>query len=165
MSSGDAMATHDPWASLDDPIPAKAVVAGAGQSMLLTLIDSAGLIVSAFLSWIRPDEVRGIEISYRAFYRTTFTANASFLRSAGAVAVLIGLVAILGLASRAGWITRFAGALGIIGFALFTITLYRLNLNVPASMGPGPWFMLGGGLVAMFGGFFARRPNIVVANT
>ena len=140
------------------------VVPGAGQSMLFTLIGASGVIVSAFLEWIRPDGIRGTEIGYRAFYRTTFSADATFLRSAGAVAILIGLIAIVGLASRSGWITRLAGALGIVAFALFTITLYRLDMTVPEALGPGPWFMLGGGIVAMFGGFFATRPRMVVRN-
>jgi hypothetical protein len=141
------------------------VITGAGQSMLFTMVGATGLILSGFLEWIRPDGVRGIEISYRAFYRTQFSMNATFFRSAGAVAIAIGLLAVLGLASSAGWVTRLAGALGIIAFALFTITLYRLNVDVPTALGPGPWFMLGGGLVAMFGGFFATRPKrIMVTN-
>jgi len=140
------------------------VVDGAGQSMLFTLIGAAGLITSGFLEWTRTDGVRGTDIGYRAFYRTTFTTDATFLRSAGFAAIVMGLIAILGLASRSGWITRLAGAAGIIAFALFTMTLYRMDMNVPTVLGPGPWFMLGGGLVAMFGGFFARRPRIVVTN-
>lgn len=139
-------------------------ITGAGQSMLFTMLGATGLILSGFLEWIRPDGVRGIEIGYRAFYRTGFSTNAAFFRSAGAVAIAIGLLAVLGLASRSGWVTRLAGALGIIAFALFTITLYRMDMSVPTALGAGPWFMLGGGLVAMFGGFFATRPRMVVTN-
>src|SRR6266568_3819126 len=117
------------------------VVDGAGQSMLFTLIGAGGLIASGFLGWVRPEGVRGIDISYRAFYRTTFATDATFLRSAGFAAIVIGLVAILGLASRSGWITRLAGAAGIIAFALFTMTLYRMDMSVPTALGLGPWFM------------------------
>ena len=141
---------------------ADAVIGTAGQSMLFTLIGAAGLIVAAFLDWIRPDGVRGIDVGWRAFYRTSFVVDATFLRSAGFIAILIGLVAILGLAFRSGWMTRLAGALGIIAFALFTITLYRANADLPRALGPGTWFMLGGGIMALFGGFFMTRPRVVM---
>ena len=137
----------------------------AAQSMLFTLVGAAGLIVAAFLDWIRPDGIQGTDISYRAFYQANFSVDASFLRSAGAISVAIGLLAILGLASRSGWITRLAGALGIIAFALFTITLYRADSDLPASLGAGMWFLLGGGIVTLFGGFFATRPRMVVTNS
>lgn len=151
---------------LEDPARSGPVITGAGQSMLFTMLGATGLILSGFLEWIRPEGVRGIEVGYRAFYRTEFSTTASFFRSAGAIAVAIGLLAVLGLASRAGWVTRLAGALGIIAFALFTITLYRMSVDVPTSLGAGPWFMLGGGIVAMFGGFFATQPRrVVVTNS
>jgi hypothetical protein len=151
---------------VEDPAMSRPAITGAGQSMLFTMVGATGLILSGFLEWIRPDGVRGIEIGYRSLYQTEFTTNAPFFRSAGAVAVAIGLLAVLGLASRAGWVTRLAGALGIIAFALFTITLYRMNLDVPTSLGAGPWFILGGGIVAMFGGFFATRPQrVIVTNS
>jgi len=151
---------------VENPATSAPVITGAGQSMLFTMVGATGLILSGFLEWIRPDGVRGIEISYRAFYRAGFSTSASFFRSAGAVAIALGLLAVLGLASRAGWITRLAGALGIIAFALFTITLYRMDMTVPTSLGAGPWFMLGGGLVAMFGGFFVTRPRrVIVTNS
>jgi hypothetical protein len=145
-----------------DAAMAGPVITGAGQSMLFTMVGATGLVLSGFLEWIRPEGVRGIEINYRALYQTDFTTGATFFRSAGAVAIAIGLLAVLGLASSSGWITRLAGALGIITFALFTITLYRMNIDVPTSLGAGPWFMLGGGIVAMFGGFFVTRPKRVV---
>ena len=144
--------------------PTSAVLGTAAQSMLFTLVGAAGMIVAAFLDWIRPDGISGTEIGYRAFYQREFTVDATFLRSAGFVAILIGLVAILGLAFRSGWMTRLAGALGIIAFALFTITLYRLDLDLPTSLGAGMWVMLGGGIVTLFGGFFATRPRVVVSN-
>ena len=152
--------THEPMR-----MGAGTVLGTAGQSMLFTLVGSAGLIVAAFLDWVRPDGLTGTDISYRAFYRTNFSVDATFLRSAGAVSILIGIVAILGLAFRTGWITRLAGALGIIAFALFTITMYRADADIPASLGPGVWFMLGGGIVTLFGGFFATRPRVVMPDS
>ena len=152
VDSGPVMRTTGPGMALGT----------AMQSMLFTLVGAAGLIVAAFLDWIRPDGIAGTDVGYRAFFSTDFTVDAVFLRSAGFVSILIGLVAILGLTFRSGWVTRLAGALGIIGFALFTITMYRADADLPASLGLGTWFMLGGGLVTMFGGFFATRPRVIV---
>ncbi len=130
--------------------------------MLFTLLGAAGLIVSAFLEWVRPDGIMGTEVSYRAFFDSDFGTQAPFFRSAGVLVIAIGLLAILGMAARSGWITRLAGALGIIAFALFTITLYRVDANLPSTLGVGMWVLLGGGLLSMFGGLFATRPRIVV---
>lgn len=163
MNNGATIRSHPDGTARRFPVGA--VLGTAGQTMLFTLIGSAGMVLAAFLDWIRPDNVIGTEISYRAFYRTTFSADVPFVRSAGAVVIAIALVAILGLAFRSGWLTRLAGAMGIIGSALFAITMYRVGMDVPASLGAGPWFMLGGGIVTMFGGFFATRPKVVVENS
>jgi len=141
------------------------VLGTAGQTTLFTLVGAAGLIVAAFLSWIRPENALGTEISYRAFYRASFSTGAPFLRSVGAASIALGVIAIIGLAFRSGWLTRLAGAAGIVGFALFTISLHRAGMDVPTSLGVGVWLMLGGGIVALFGGFFASRPRVVVTNT
>jgi peptidoglycan/LPS O-acetylase OafA/YrhL len=114
------------------------------------------------LEWIRPDGIMGTEVSYRVYFDADFGTEAPFFRSAGVLVIAIGLLAILGMASRSGWITRLAGALGIIAFALFAITLYRVDANLPSSLGVGMWVLLGGGLLSMFGGLFATRPRIVV---
>ncbi|HJR18838.1 MAG TPA: sugar:proton symporter [Actinomycetota bacterium] len=145
--------------------PAEPVVSpidGMAQSMLFTLLGAAALIVSAFLEWIRPDGIVGADLSYRVLFDADFGTDATFARSAGAVVIGIGLLAILGMATRAGWVTRLAGALGIIAFATFTITLYRVGADLPNSLGVGAWVLLGGGLLTMFGGLFATRPKIVV---
>jgi hypothetical protein len=142
--------------------PVVSPIEGAAQSMLFTLLGAAGLIVSAFLEWIRPDGIMGTEMSYRAFFDADFGTQAPFFRSAGVMVIGIGLLAILGMVSRSGWITRLAGALGIIAFALFAITLYRIDANLPSTLGVGMWVLLGGGLLSMFGGLFATRPRIVV---
>jgi hypothetical protein len=158
--------------TIDEPVeptttaaPAVSPIDGAAQSMLFTLLGAAGLIVSAFLEWIRPDGTVGAELSYRAYFDTQFGTEAPFFRSAGFVVIAIGLLAIVGMASRSGWITRLAGALGIIAFALYAITLYRAGADIPTSLGVGSWVLLGGGLLSMFGGFFATRPKMVVHRT
>src|SRR5438309_6450718 len=78
-------------------------------------------------------------------------------RAAGFAMVVLGLVALLGLAPRSGWLTRFAGALGIIGFALFAIQVSRAHMTFPGSIDAGAWVSLAGGIVALLGGFFGSR--------
>src|SRR3989442_9900394 len=92
-----ATTTADQMEHPASTVPRGAVIDGAGQSILFTLVGAAALIVSAFLEWIRPEGVRGTEIGYRAFYRTTVLTDTTFLRSAGFVAIGVGLLAILGL--------------------------------------------------------------------
>jgi hypothetical protein len=137
-------------------------IEGTGASILVTLAGAAGMIVSAFLEWIRPDGVIGANISYRAFTDPAFGMDASFFRSAGFVAILLGFVAIAGLTFRSGWITRLAGALGVIAFALFAITLYRAGAELPEALGVGMWVLAGSSLLALFGGFFNTRPKMIV---
>jgi hypothetical protein len=151
--------------SMAEPTIRPAPIASVGSSILTTMVGATGMIVSAFLDWIRPDAIKGVALSNRAYWDVTFGSDERFLRSAGLVAIVVGLVAILGLAVASGWLTRLAGAAGIVGFATFTITMYRAEADLPAALGPGPWFLLGGGLLALFGGFFARRPKMIVNNS
>ena len=139
-----------------------APIASVGSSILTTMVGATGMIVSAFLQWIRPDGIDGVHVSNRAYWDVAFASDEQFWRSAGLIAIAMGLVAIIGLAVASGWLTRLAGAAAIVGFATFTITMYRAEADLPGALGPGPWFLLGGGLLALFGGFFARRPKLIV---
>jgi len=159
---GDGTAMHDHPDVARRRMAIGTVLGTAGQMTLFTLIGAAGMILSAFMSWIRPENVLGTEVSYRAFYRASFSTGAPFLRSTGAAVIALGLIAIIGLTFRSGWLIRFAGAAGIVAFALFTIAAHRAGMDVPTSLGVGTWVLLGGGIVALFGGFFATRPRVVV---
>ena len=61
----------------------------------------------------------------------------------------------LGLAFRSGWLTRIAGALGIVGFVLVAIELFRANGG--QALQAGAWVALAGSVVALIGGFFGTR--------
>lgn len=140
----------------------------------LSILGSAAMIVGAFLTWFRIDapagavgvpESTGIDLSWSIFYSTADPFGASFYSSAGVVAIALGVVALLGLAFRSGWLTRIAGALGIVAVVLFAITLFR----VPGQdfglgeIGVGAWLAAGGGLVALIGGFFGTRSAMAPA--
>jgi hypothetical protein len=138
-------------------------MAGAGSlavRVVLTLLGAAGLIVGSFLAWFQ--SVDGTKITMRIFVAHPGTVTA-LLRSAGAVTILIGFLAILGLAPRTGWLTRLAGALGLVATILFVIQMFRAPGNASISdLGAGFWLVLAGAVVALIGGFFGTRHRVMV---
>jgi len=136
---------------------------GIAARILLTLLGAAGLIVGGLMDWW--NGLIGTDLTGKVLYQTTFTRADRFLTSVGAVAVALGIVAVLGLADSNGWLTRLAGAVGVVVFILFAIEGYRSTSSVSAELdqiGPGAWIALAGGLVALVGGFLGR-PRVVVA--
>ena len=97
--------------------------ASLGIRLVLTLVGAAGLILGSFLKWL--NDVKGYKGSIRVFYARTAASNVSFWKSAGGVMIALGLIAVIGLAARSGWLTRIAGALGVVAFILFAINVYR----------------------------------------
>ena len=129
--------------------------------IVLTLLGAAGMIVGAFLKWIHG--ITGVQLDARALWRTEFLNTSTFVRTVGFVVIVLGLLAIVGLVPRGGWLTRLAGVLGIVAFVLFTITLYR----TPGRQFPDPgawvgaWTALAGSIVALIAGFFGTRRVVV----
>jgi hypothetical protein len=115
--------------------------------VLLTLVGAAALIVGAFAEWIKG--LRGTQLGLGALYNQTFVANVHLPLTVGFVVLVAGLVAVVGLATS-GWLTRLAGALGIVVFILLWIQLYLHGAKtIP---GAGVWLVLAGGLVTAVGG-------------
>jgi hypothetical protein len=127
--------------------------------LLFTLVGGAALIVAAFLNWTRG--IDGDNLSNHALVKTEFFAQSDIVKTVGGIAVLIGLIALLGLVDRTGWLTRLAGALGIVLFVLFAVEVYRTSQH---TMQTGAWLALAGGIVLVIGGFFGAR-EIVEAPT
>lgn len=121
--------------------------------VVLTLAGAAGMIVGPFLGWTGGG-IPGLRVRLAAFYRPDLGASGSFPVTVGGVMVLIGLLAIVGLAGRSGWITRLAGTLGIVAFALFVIELFRAGA---LPIGPGAWLALAGAVVALIAGFVTSQ--------
>src|SRR5437588_2680669 len=119
--------------------------------VLLTAAGAAGLIAGAFLKWL--NDVKGIDGSYRVYFANNPAPSVSFWKSAGAVMIVLGLIAILGLAARTGWLTRLAGALGLVAFILFAVNVYRRSNFTFTDFKVGIWVCLAGALLALIGGF------------
>ena len=134
--------------------------AGIAVRIVLTVLGAAAMIVGAFLDW--GGGTKGTEIEWRAFYDTNAAGGGTvgFVTSVGMVFIVLGLLALLGLAFRTGWLTRVAGALGLVAAVLITITLYRAGEGL-SFWGIGFWTSALGSLVALIGGFFGSRPRVV----
>lgn len=169
----DAAPGHTHEAAPAAAVDVRPTASGLATRILLTLLGAAGLIVGAFLPWFRfsGDEApagtdfAGINTDYSLFYSTDFPFGVDLIRSAGAVMILLGILAILGLAFRTGWLTTLAGVLGIVGFALILISLYRVP-DIGAgveNVGLGLWIVLAGSVIAVIAGFFGTRPRAVAA--
>jgi hypothetical protein len=132
--------------------------------IFLTIVGTAGMVVGTFLRWIHG--VTGIHLDVRALYKTDFATTPKFVSTVGFVMIVLGLLAIVGLAPRSGWLTRLGGALGIVAFILFTISLYR----TPGRQFPDPgawvgvWICLIGSVVALIAGFFGGR-RVLIGST
>jgi hypothetical protein len=129
--------------------------------VVLTALGAAGLIVGAFLKWL--DDTKGYKGSWRVYWANNAPSGVSFWKSAGAVMIVLAIVAIIGLALRTGVLTSLAGALGIVAFVLFAVNVYRrTSLNI-GDFKVGIWVCLAGGVLALIGGFFGNRAVVVAA--
>lgn len=143
---------------------------GAMVRIVLTLLGAAAMIAGAFLAWyVAPGDasVKGTQFPTSVLWDPEVSVEASLLSSAGFVPMVLGGLAVLGLAFRSGWLTRLAGALGILTVAAFVVTLYRVadfDLSV-SNLGIGAWIVAGGSLLALIAGFIGTRPKIVATGT
>jgi hypothetical protein len=115
--------------------------------VLLTLIGAAGLIVGAFMEWFHG--MAGTHLSLQALYTHPFRSETHLPATVGFAVIVLAFLALVGLATS-GWLTRLAGALGIVVFILLIIQLYLPHSRFLP--GPGPWLVLAGGMVAAVGG-------------
>jgi hypothetical protein len=132
--------------------------------VVLTLIGAGALVVSAFLNWIR--DVEGVNLSVRSLWQDNGIElkTGSFVETIGFAMIVLGLVAIVGLAARSGWLSRLAGAVAVAGFVLFAIQVYRANLDV-GDIQIGAWLALAGGIVIVVGGFLGTGTVVTPAAT
>jgi hypothetical protein len=131
---------------------------GLAARVVLTLLGAAGLVVGAFMDWWR--DTVGTDLTVKAFYQTTFGSTDNFVQSVGFVSIVLGLAAVVGLASASGWLTRLAGALGVAAVVLFGIQVYRNSSDLNA-IDLGAWLALAGSVVALFAGFLGRPTTVV----
>jgi hypothetical protein len=93
---------------------------GAAWRLGLSLVAGIALIVSAFLPWGFDHKANDIGID--ALVTAKATTRAGFFTSLGLVVVILGLMALLGLIPRRGWLTTAAGIGGVIVAIEFVLT-------------------------------------------
>lgn len=128
---------------------------GVAYRIVFTGLGAAGLIVGAFLKWTR--DLKGTEVSWRAVYEDSFGVAKDTVHSVGGPAIVLGLLAVLGLAERSGWLTRLAGALGVIGVVLVIIQIER---SVDHSLQWGLWIALAGSVLCIAAGMASVRETV-----
>src|SRR5437773_1771952 len=96
--------------------------AGLATRIVLTLLGAAGLVVGSFTDVV--NGTLGIHVPIKALWTTDLTGSA-FIASLGFAMIVVGLVAIVGMAPRSGWLTSLAGAVGLAGVILFLVEVYR----------------------------------------
>lgn len=147
-------------AELEAGHPARQVVRTA-----MTLIAVVALVAGAFVDWV-PQRV-GDNLSIKALVATGFPPRSDFVKTVGALTILIALVGLLALVDRTGWLTRLAGAAALVVFVLFAVQAYRTYGHDMGSAyhhtRAGVWLLLGGGAVLLVGGFFGARVVTVPA--
>jgi hypothetical protein len=124
----------------------------------LTLLGAAGLIFGSMTDWFRT--VAGTNVAVGSYWGVPGKTEA-FLRSAGLVTIVLGLLAIVGLVPRSGWLTRLAGALGLVAAIMLVIQVYRLpGPDSVGDLGIGFWLVVAGSMVALIGGFMGTRYRV-----
>jgi hypothetical protein len=127
--------------------------------LLATLVGAALLVVGAFLDWA-PSRI-GDKLTIKALVQTDLSGQSDIAKTVGGLAILIALVALIGLVDRTGWITRLTGAASLVVFVMFGIELFRVVGNhlgtAAGDVRTGAWLALAAGIVLLIGGFFGSH--------
>jgi hypothetical protein len=130
---------------------------GTVMRVVLTLVGAGMMVFGAFMPWVR--DVLGTNLSWKAFYSTDLGHAHSFIESVGFVFIVLALLGIVGLAAWTGGLGRLAGALGIAGFVLFAIQVFRASgqniEGLDTRIEIGAWLALAGSVIVLIGGFLS----------
>jgi hypothetical protein len=126
---------------------------------VVSLLGTVGVIVGVFLSWYRG--VDGYRMTYRSLVQTEFGTESDLVKTVGGVALILGVIALLGLFERSGRLTRLAGALTVIVFFLVAAEIFRDSgqqfQTAVRAIEHGLWLELAAGIVLILGGMLGRR--------
>jgi hypothetical protein len=155
-SHGDAVPGHD------HDYPQETVVSegpggGLAARLILGLIGAAGMIVGPFLDW--GGGVRGTEVEFRAFFSTEAGGEAGFVASAGFTLAVLGVVALIGLAFKSGWLTSLAAGLGLLACVLLVVTVYRAGAGL-GDLAIGFWVAAIGSVLALVASMFGAGSRV-----
>jgi hypothetical protein len=155
-SHGDAAPGHD-HDYTQETVVSEGPSGGVIARLVLGLLGAGGMIVGPFLDWA--DGVRGTEVEFRAFFSTEAGAEAGFAASVGFTLLVLGVVALIGLAFKSGWLTSLAAGLGILACVLLVITVYRAGGNA-GDLGIGFWIAGIGSVLALVASMFGAGSRV-----
>jgi hypothetical protein len=127
------------------------------------------MIGGSFLVWLRRQSLTGVQLNHRIYYRLYFAKNGAlhtaphsrFLTSAAIVTIALGVLALIGLVFRRGWLTSLAGLAAVAAIVLFALTLKRADvvphLRLRKNLGVGSVVVAAGGVLAFVGGLVGVR--------
>jgi hypothetical protein len=117
------------------------------------VLGAIAMIGSPWLQWAGgpPVSVTGIELGMDVFWSAEPALDPGFLASAGLAAVVIGLIALIGLAPGARAFSVLGGALGMAAAVLVAVSAVRGGLGFE-NFRVGLYLLFLGGLIALIGG-------------
>lgn len=126
-----------------------------GPRVFLTALGALGLILGAFQPWTR--HMNGTDLPWGGLNQDTIEVPDNAMRTLGAAAIALGLLAVLGLADASGTLTRTAGSAGIVGLVLFIIQVERSPIH---SIEDGVWLAMAGSILCVVAGLRAERVKV-----
>ena len=121
------------------------------------------MVFGAFMPWVR--DVLGTNLSWKAFYSTDIGHAHSFVESVGFVFIVLALLGIVGRAAWTGGLGRLAGSLGIAGFVLVAIQVFRASgqniEGLDTMIEIGAWLALAGSVIVLIAGFLSMPEQVV----
>jgi len=126
-----------------------------GSRVFFTGLGALGLILGAFQPWTR--DLNGTDLPWGGLSQDTIDVPDNAMRTLGAAAIGLGLLAVLGLADATGRLTRSAGSAGIVGLVLFVIQVERSPIH---SLQIGVWVAMGGSILCVIAGLNAERIKV-----
>jgi len=136
--------THDERVTTGSALSGMSVVRA-----ILTLVGAVALVVAVFQVWV--NGANGDALAFDAYWKMHPATDVNFWRSAALVPLGCAVLGVVGLMTLSGWIGRLAGTIAIVAFGAIVIELVRANATLPDAIGPGLWWMLGGGVVMLIG--------------
>jgi hypothetical protein len=142
------MAVMRPHTTTTEPVE-------VGPRVFLTALGALGLILGAFQPWTR--HLDGTDLPWGGLNQDTIDVPDNAMRTLGAAAIALGLLAVLGLADASGVLTRTAGSAGLVGLVLFIIQVERSPFH---SIEDGVWLAMAGSILCVVAGLRAERVKV-----
>ncbi|NUR57705.1 MAG: sugar:proton symporter [Catenulispora sp.] len=142
------MAVTRPQTTTTEPVE-------VGPRVFFTALGALGLILGAFQPWTR--HLNGTDLPWGGLSQDTIDVPDNAMRTLGAAAIALGLLAVLGLADASGVLTRTAGSAGIVGLVLFVIQVERSPIH---SIEDGVWIAMAGSILCVVAGLRAERVKV-----